>query len=137
VVLYYARWLVVVLAAARERFQEKDLGAKLFPSCLLAFRYRCENLARLPDGFRARTAMSGGNLSQTGGVLASRVCFEPALFKDAHKKKMSAVDLLLTSIGFGKNQYVVSGNHGNGKSSVYKRLSYEEPYLPGWWFSPS
>ena len=87
VVLYYARWLVVVLAAARERFQEKDLGAKLFPSCLLAFRYRCENLARLPDGFRARTAMSGGNLSQTGGVLASRVCFEPALFKDAHKKK--------------------------------------------------
>ena len=28
----YARWLVVVLAAARERSQEKDLGAKLVPS---------------------------------------------------------------------------------------------------------
>ena len=85
VVLYYARWLVIVLAAARECFQEKDLGAKLFPSCLLAFRYRCENLARLPH-VSLRTAMSGGNLNQTGGVLASRVCFEPALFKDAHKK---------------------------------------------------
>ena len=64
-----------VLTAAREPFQDKDLGAKVFwlPDC-------CDSVARLQH-LSLRTAMSGGKQPQAAkGVLASmaqlfRTCF--------------------------------------------------------------
>ena len=84
-------WLAVVLAAARESFQVKDLGAELTPLLFLFFTLSASrrsiganiNFAWLSD-LSLRTAISGGSLSRTGACLhasRSRVCcFEPVFF---------------------------------------------------------
>ena len=84
-------WLAVVLAAARESFQVKDLGAELTPLLFLFVTLSASrrsiganiNFAWLSD-LSLRTAISGGSLSRTGACLhasRSRVCcFEPVFF---------------------------------------------------------